>query len=324
MDRSQGQTPDVSIIIVNYNTFELTCACVESIIALTKEARYEIIIIDNASTQCDPDQFKQRYPGIRLVRNTTNVGFGIANNQGMAIARGTYFLLINSDCYLLNDAIDLAFRFARERPETGVFGATLLNEDGSHQTSHYRAATVTLLSPVRSVLLMNPLLARILRTFPTRKNSAVGGLYGAYIWLHRSVYEKVGGFDPDFFMYCEDTEWFRNRIGRSFGIEICEEARICHLGGRSGGLAIVNPQNVLSYYLYWYKMGKPHFWLYTIGSIFNLVFVWLALPFMKKTERRRNMAYSEIVLRLLPKLLFDIPRYSNRFGSRKAPLRLAH
>lgn len=313
---------DVSIIIVNYNTFALTCSCVDSIIANTREARYEIIIVDNASSEGDPDQFVQRYPDIKLIRNTTNVGFGIANNQGMAVAKGTYFLLINSDCYLLNNAIDLALQFALQRPDTKVFGATLLNEDGSDQASHYPPVKITLYSPIRSVLLVNPIAGRIIRSSPVKQPPGIGGLYGAYVWLHRSVYESVGGFDPDFFMYCEDTEWFRKRIARFFKIEICQEARICHLGGRSSALSVVSPQNVLSFYLYWYKIGKPHFWIYTVGSIFNVIFIWMCLPFMSKKERRRNIIYTKCVMRFLPKILFDIPRYDNRFASREAPLRV--
>src|SRR5690606_25166695 len=145
-----------------------------------------------------------------------NVGFGIANNQGMAIARGTYILLLNSDCYLLNNAIDLAFHCAVKQPEVEIFGAMLLNEDGTEQKSFYRASTINLFSPVKSALMGNPIAARLMQAKTHRQPSRIGGLYGAYIWLHRSVYERTGGFDPDFFMYCEDTEWFRNRINPSF------------------------------------------------------------------------------------------------------------
>jgi GT2 family glycosyltransferase len=290
--------------------------------SLTRETRYEIIIVDNASTERDPDEFLHKYPGIKLIRNKSNVGFGIANNQGMAVAQGTYFLLINSDCYLVNNAVDLAFRFAVERPETKVFGATLLNEDGSFQRSHYGIRRINVLSPVQSVLMLNPVGARIIGLRPGKVKRPIGGLYGAYIWLHRSVYETVGGFDPDFFMYCEETEWFRKRIAPKYRIGICKEARICHLGGKSSASSVVNAQKVLSYYLYWYKLGRRYFWIFTIGSLINLVSLLFLLPFMRKGKRRTNILYISTVLGLLPKLFFDIPRYSNHFGSRKSPLKV--
>lgn len=316
-----SEVVDVSIVVVNYNTFDLTCACVDSIISLTQEVKYEIIIVDNASTERDADAFLFRYPQVRLIRNEVNVGFGIANNQAMAIAKGTYFLLINSDCYLLNNAIDLTFRFAQARPEISVLGATVVGKEGL-QVTHYKRVRINWWSPVRAALLLNPGVARAMRWIKTEQHTGIGGLFGTYVWLQRGVYEAVGGFDPDFFMYCEDTEWFRKRIAPKYMIDICKEARVFHLEGGSGTNAIVNPQKVLSYYLYWYKMGKAYFWLYAVISFLNLPFLILFAPFMSRLERLRNVAYTRTLLRLMPRLLFDIPQYSNRFGGRGAPLRV--
>lgn len=313
---------DVSIIIVNFNTFEVTRSCINSIISSTTETRYEIILVDNNSIDRSPDNFLKFFPELILIKNKTNVGFGIANNQGMAIARGTYILLLNSDCYLLNNAIDLAFHYAVSRPETEIFGAMLMNEDGSEQKSFYRTSRINLVSSFMSVLLGNPLAVRIMGARKNPKLAQIGGLYGAYIWLHRSVYEETKGFDPDFFMYCEDTEWFRNRIAPLFRVDICREAKVCHLGGKSGTYSIVNPQNILSFYLYWYKLGKTHFWIYSLGSFTNLIFIAAMLPFMSKRERSRNATYLKITFRLMPTILLEIPKYGNKYGSRPYPLKV--
>src|SRR5690606_35236304 len=151
---------DVSIIVVIFNTFEFTRSCISSIISSTAETSYEIILIDNNSNERIADDFLELFPELILIKNEFNVGFGIANNQGMAIARGTYILLLNSDCYLLNNAIDLAFHCAVKQPEVEIFGAMLLNEDGTEQKSFYRASTINLFSPVKSALMGNPIAAR--------------------------------------------------------------------------------------------------------------------------------------------------------------------
>src|SRR5437763_942905 len=90
----------LSIIIINYNTFELTCNCIESVIQYTTTIPYEIILVDNASTECDAELFKKRFPQIKLVKNPENNGFAKGNNLGIKHAEGDAILLLNSDTYL--------------------------------------------------------------------------------------------------------------------------------------------------------------------------------------------------------------------------------
>jgi len=101
--------PEVSVIILNYNTFQLTCNCIASVIEFTKDISYEIILVDNQSTECDADLFKDKFPFIKLIKSPENGGFAKGNNLGIGFATGELILLLNSDTYLSEDAISKQF-----------------------------------------------------------------------------------------------------------------------------------------------------------------------------------------------------------------------
>lgn len=318
---------DVSIIIVNYNTFTLTKACIQSIYDKTHLTQFEIILVDNASIECDPHDFLKLFPEIILIKNSTNLGFGRANNAGMSIAKGKYLLLLNSDTYLVNDALDIAFRFAEiECQRHYVYGANILNQDLSKQSDHYPFVPISYKETLRHAIIMDNIFLRkiydLLLYKPEQSNSVekIGGLYGAYIFLHRKVFEETGGFDPDFFMYCEETEWFRNRINKAYSISICKEAMIVHIGGGSTGTSIVKKNNVLSGYLYWYKLGYSHFFIHTLFSYFNILPNLVALLLLRPLERKRHLTLMKYRISCLKKVILDIPRFSNKFASRINPL----
>ena len=95
----------VSIIIINYNTFELTSQCIASVEEQTKGIAYEIILVDNASKECSPQQFTAKFPTIHLIESSVNLGFAGGNNLGIAAAQGDVILLLNSDTKLINNAV---------------------------------------------------------------------------------------------------------------------------------------------------------------------------------------------------------------------------
>ena len=110
----------VSIVIINYNTFQLTCNCIESIIAYTKNVRYEIIVVDNASTKDNADDFLKKFPNITLVKSLENGGFAKGNNLGIAHAQGDTILLLNSDTVLMDDSISYAAKYVNDHPRIGA------------------------------------------------------------------------------------------------------------------------------------------------------------------------------------------------------------
>jgi GT2 family glycosyltransferase len=123
---------ELSIVIINYNTFGLTCQCIDSIVGQTQDVRYEIIVVDNASREQDPQGFATRYPFIKLVKSEKNVGFAGGNNLGIAVAEGQYIVLLNSDTVLQNNVMHICLDYLRTHPRVAVVGPALFFDDRTH------------------------------------------------------------------------------------------------------------------------------------------------------------------------------------------------
>ncbi len=230
----------ISIIILNYNTFDLTCQCIESIYKETKKVDFEIIIVDNASTVDDPDKFLELFPKIKLVKNTENRGFAGGCNDGIKVAKGDTILLLNSDTKLLNDAISITYDFLNTHPNVGIVTCRLENEDGSPQNNcyHFPSISKTLIE-----------LLRLQKFFP--KSNFKKTLYGYffdydiiaypdYIWGAFFMFpRKLLDIFPNqllpetFWMYFEDMEWCW--LARQAGYEVVfvPDGRVLHYGGKN-------------------------------------------------------------------------------------------
>jgi len=128
--------PDVSIVIVNYNTPQYTIQCLESIYKASPKADYEIVLVDNASPDGSAEQLEKKYPLIKMVRSGKNSGIAGGNNLGTRAASGRYILLLNNDTLVKPGAIDLTIEFLNAHPEAAGVGGNLLNEDGSFQSGY--------------------------------------------------------------------------------------------------------------------------------------------------------------------------------------------
>lgn len=198
---------DLSVIIVSYNTQKLLQDCLASIFKQTKDLNYEVIVVDNASTDGSVEKILG-YKDIKILRNKENLGFAKANNQGIKIARGKYILLLNSDTKVVGNALKKLVDFAETKVKLGVVGPRLLNADGSRQPS-----TAPFLK-LPQALLWLATGDRFLYASPAAE-SKVDWVMGAALLVKREVVEKVGRLDEQFFMYLEEVEWcYRiNRAG---------------------------------------------------------------------------------------------------------------
>lgn len=325
--------PQLSLVIINYNTFQLTCNCLYSIQAHLLNLSYEIILVDNASTECDPLKFKDEFPSINLISLTENLGFGNGNNVGIRAASAPVILLLNSDTLVVDDAISQTYCFLMQYPDTGMVGCKLLNADGSEQLSSF----IPVRYPYINLLInSNAFLSGLGRAFGIFKyydhismtlafqkgNHVCEALSGAFMMIRKKVIEECGDFDPDFFMYCEDTEWCRNRISRKFSIRYYAEAAIIHYGGKSSLSDITQKQTMLSSFLYNYKTGIVNYTIALLITSFNALCNLLILPWMTKSSRRLIISQIKLFIQVLPYLFFDIPKYKKRYGGRPTPLRI--
>lgn len=147
---------DVSILVVNYNTCQLTLDCLQSVYASKSQYRYEVIVIDNHSSDGSVEAIRAAYPEITLIANKNNTGFAKANNQGMEVASGRYVLLLNSDTLVQPDTLDTMIQFMDTHPEMGASGCKVILPDGSLDKACKRgfptpSASFTTLSAGRSV-----------------------------------------------------------------------------------------------------------------------------------------------------------------------------
>ena len=204
----------VSVIIINYNTYQITCECIGSVIEHTA-VPYEIIVVDNASSECDPALFQKKYPAIRLVRNDQNVGFAAGNNAGIRVASGDVMLLLNSDTILQEDAVGKTLQFLQTHPEAGVVGCRMTYPDGTiqHTARRFRSFVWELSDIFRPFLYLLPYKKRaslmLGRYFKSDFVTECDWLNGAFFMFRRELLQKMPDqkLDEQFFMYGEDHLW---------------------------------------------------------------------------------------------------------------------
>ncbi|HUR85626.1 MAG TPA: asparagine synthase (glutamine-hydrolyzing) [Solirubrobacteraceae bacterium] len=232
LDR-RTRAPELSVIIVNWNTSALLRNCLASLAGHLAPVDHEVIVVDNASADGSPDMVEAEFPQVRLVRNAQNVGFGTANNQGMWLARGDWLLLLNSDTELVDGSVADLLRRVREEAGVAVAHCRLVFPDGRLQHTTYRLPTL------RGAVLENLGLYKLLGA--RRAGAALLGGYwdqdeerdvdavaGAFMLLPRRIFEQTGGFDERLFLYGEDLEWCR-RIGQQGGrIRFYPQATVVH------------------------------------------------------------------------------------------------
>lgn len=216
-----------SLIIANYNTAPLTKDCIESIFTHCRADDLEIIVVDNASRDNSVEILEQTFGSrIKVIKNQTNLGFATANNQAARQATGDYLFFLNSDTLLTEDILPEIKNIFAARPDIGIIAPTLLTSNREFQAgAHGRF-------PSLRQILSNKL------SFSS-KNKTSGNLIitdwvsGAALFIRREVFEKIGGWDSNFFMYLEDADlcWRAKKI--NFSTVISQKTSVIHLGGNS-------------------------------------------------------------------------------------------
>lgn len=226
---------DISVIIVNYNTKQLTKECIDSIFLKTSGVDFEVILVDNASSDGSQELFKKDQR-VTFVESESNLGFGRANNLGYQYARGKYIFLLNSDTLLLNNAVKIFFDYAeRLDSQVACLGSLLLDIDGNFIHSYAKFPSVLrialqLINQYTSLIGCNlsgynPNVTE--KDLPLR----VDYVTGADLFIRRSVIEQLGLFNPAFFMYYEETEMQYRYKKHGYYSEIVSGPKIIHYNG---------------------------------------------------------------------------------------------
>lgn len=236
----------VSIIIVNYNTEQLLEDCILSIQKYTHDVHHEIIVVDNDSREGSLSTLITKFPQVRFHFARANLGFGVANNLGASIARGEYLFFLNPDTLLLNDAVLILYSYLKEHPQVGICGGNLYKGDMTPAVSFHILDFY--LRELRIVLN---------RTWEKGFNNtgqplSVNVIMGAALFISRSLFLQLNGFDKDFFMYFEEVELCGRVKKAGYTIMSVPDAKIIHLEG--GAAENKNDElNKWSYREHWYS-----------------------------------------------------------------------
>jgi GT2 family glycosyltransferase len=224
----------ISIVVVSYNAREHLERC----LAEVADRGHEVIVVDSGSTDGSRELVAERFPDVRLVELAENRGYGAGANEGMRVASGRWFLLLNSDAWPVGNGVEELVAFGDRHPEIGVAGPKLLNPDGSLQRSVRGFPTVWRLATEYFFLRKlapgtRALNAFYAANFDHEKVRKAEFLMGAVLLLRPEAIAQVGGFDERFFMFSEEVDLcFRMRRAR-WTVQFYPEAEFVHVGGAS-------------------------------------------------------------------------------------------
>ena len=230
---------DLSIIVVSFNTREVTLECLRSVYAETKETPFELIVVDNDSGDGSAAAIEAEFPDLKLLALEQNIGFGAANNLAAEHANGELLLLLNPDTVVFDNAVDELVRFARARPNAGIWGGRTLFADRSlNPTSCWRGQSLP------GLFFWSVGLSTLFPNNPVLNSQAYGGwqrdtirevdtVTGCFFLIRRCLWEKLEGFDSAFYMYGEEADLCLR--ARKIGARptFTPDAVIIHYGGLS-------------------------------------------------------------------------------------------
>ena len=227
---------DVSIIIVNYNSAEYTRCIVDSIKQKTHGIEYEIVVIDNASSEQDIDYLK-KHVDAKTIQNKNNLGFGRANNIGIKNSAGRNILFLNPDTKLVNNAIKILSDFLDNNTNVGACGGNLYHEDMSEQLSFWRLlpGAKLELNALFSDIFIHLKYGKSYQFNNTEKPINVGHIVGADLMIPRKIIDRIGYFDKDFFLFYEETELCYRLHKLGLGVVSVPQAKIIHYESQSIG-----------------------------------------------------------------------------------------
>ncbi len=229
---------DTSIIIVNWNTRDVLRSCLASAYRETENITFEVIVIDNASIDHSVEMIKEEFPSAIVIDNYENRGFAAANNQGIAIARGRYVLLLNSDTIVMDNAIAKTIEFADNHPEAAVVGCQVRENQKKVQMTCFRYPSIVNLFlsafGLAKLFKYNRVFGREWMLWWKRDSERdVDVISGMFMLARRQAIDQVGLLDERFFMYCEEADWCYRFAKAGWKVLFWPGAQVIHVGGGS-------------------------------------------------------------------------------------------
>jgi len=273
----------LSIVIVNWNTRTVLKNCLASIYQHSPKYSYEVIVVDNASEDESVSMIKELFQEVLVKQNSTNLGFAQACNQGIAISKGLYILLINPDILIINDSINNLLMFAESHKNAHILGCRILGPDKKLQQSCFMFPSLL------NILIWGFCLHRL---FPNNKlfgrqdmtwwdandERHVEVIKGCFLLVRQELFSQIGLFDEDYFIYAEETDLCYRCKKAGYDILFTPSAEVIHIGEQSAKQKpFYSKLQLYKSYSLFFK--KHHSKLkYLIASFLILFFVLLRIP----------------------------------------------
>lgn len=298
--------PDVSVIVVNYRSAELTLKALEDARAAAGELAIEEIVVDGASGEQELALLRNARPGATIVALPANRGFAAGNNAGIAHARGRHLLLLNPDAFAQGNAVAALASHLEENPTTGLAAPLLFNPDGSPQDNVFKrfpnllTLFVDFCAPLAFLVRGRRLDPHNVARRKLGRPTEIAHAIGAALLVRSEAARDAGPLDEGFFLYLEETEW-QQRIARAgWQRDVVPAARFTHLGGASSESHPLASPHYLDSVRRYYRHPRAALATIRVAATISLVSLRIAGALGLGSERTRALtpAFAE-VLKLL-------------------------
>lgn len=287
--------PELSIIIVNYNVRYFLEQCLQSVLDASVNISSEIIVVDNNSPDSSCDMIKTKFPQVKLIANKENTGFSKANNQGVAVAKGDYVLILNPDTVVAEDTFEKILAFAKKKNNLGILGVKLIDGTGKYLPESKRGIPTPRVALRKLLGYSSNQKGKYYAThLRDNESGIVEILVGAFMLIKRQVYNEVGGFDEDYFMYGEDIDISYKIHHKGYQNYYYSDTKIIHYKGES-------TRKDIKYLRYFYGAMKifyqKHFSLNVVYDFlmgFGIRF-WYSIQFLKLKRPASTIKVNTII-----------------------------
>lgn len=274
--------PQISVILVNYNGKAFIEECLDSLVQDPGAERMEILVVDNGSRDGSPELINQKYPEVKLIKNTENRGYAWANNQAIKAAGGEYILLLNTDTAVRPGVFFELLKILRSDKNAGAVGPLLYFDESKYQVSF--GNKVDFIHEMLQKSILNFVYKRRLRSLS--QNLYVGWLSGACMMIAKRALEEVGLFDDNFFLYFEDIDLCYRLRKKKYKLIFTPLVKVYHKGG--GSSAADSLRNRFFYrqsQLYFYRKHNSKRSLFLLKTYLSFAFF---LSYLKSLLFREN------------------------------------
>ena len=236
-------SPTLTVSIVNWNAGELIIKCIDSVYNTIKKHSFEVVVVDNNSTDGSIQEVEKKFPYVHIIRNDTNVGYACAHNQVLKVAKSEYILLLNPDAILLENTVDFILNYMSTYKRIGIATAKVVSEDGTHQQTLVSFPTMKG-DMARMLKSCVPYLGTFLAELIYRKNSTTNtykrtdpvladeAITGPFLMLRKNMLEDIGYLDESFFLFSEENDLCMRAKKKGWKRAYFPNLKVCHLLGK--------------------------------------------------------------------------------------------